>query len=158
MYRRVAIVALFSMVVSFSTQAAVYKWVDENGQVVYSQTAPPSSQAEVIAPPPPPPKGSEEPNKRLQEYQQQQQDARDDKAVKAQQEREQQLQMEARKKVCEAAQHNLKVLEGNRDRVLMKDGQVIKMSAAEREAAMVKAQKDIAEFCRDLPAANAGNQ
>jgi Domain of unknown function (DUF4124) len=34
--------------------AQVYRWVDEKGQVHYSQTPPPGRQAQAIVPPPPP--------------------------------------------------------------------------------------------------------
>ena len=34
--------------------AQIHKWVDENGQVVYSQTVPPEARAQEVKPPPPP--------------------------------------------------------------------------------------------------------
>ena len=147
MIRRVFTVATIALFASAYCQAAVYKWVDEDGHVVYSQTAPPNTENEVIKPPAPPPKGSQNATGSLQDYQQAQDDKIEDDAIKQQKANEDKLQMDARKKVCEAARHNLKVLNGRPNKMILKEGQVVKLSAEEREAGKTKAQKDIAEFC-----------
>ncbi len=46
---------LLSLLLGANAHAAMYKWVDEEGNVTYSQNPPPGQQAEEIAPPPPPP-------------------------------------------------------------------------------------------------------
>ncbi|HKK16999.1 MAG TPA: DUF4124 domain-containing protein, partial [Gammaproteobacteria bacterium] len=44
---------LLALLVSSNALAAMYKWVDENGEVHYTQTPPPGDiQAETIKPPP----------------------------------------------------------------------------------------------------------
>lgn len=54
------VVTLFLLtLVSFQALATMYRYVDEKGRTVYSQSPPPSGNAEVIKPPPPPPSQSE---------------------------------------------------------------------------------------------------
>ena len=128
----------------------VHKWIDENGEVVYSQFAPPQSrQSELVKPPPPPAESPEVAQKRLQEQIQRSADFREDKELAASEAAKQQAEAERTKTRCEQARSNLAGLEGRaRQLFRMPDGSVQRLSAEQREAKRAEAQKAIDENCR----------
>jgi hypothetical protein len=128
--------------------AAMYKWVDEDGNVHYSQQPPPGASRERVAPPPPPPTGAGAPSERLQ----QQLDALDERKAQEQEaasERaERTLSAAERSARCQQARNTLATLQ-SRGRVRMRDAQGVytRLDETERQAAIERAQQQIAEFC-----------
>lgn len=128
--------------------AAMYKWVDQEGNVHYSQQPPPGASRERVAPPPPPPTGAEAESERLQ----QQLDALDERKAREQEaanERtERTLSAAERSARCEQARNTLATLQ-SRGRVRVRDAQGVytRLDETERQAAIERAQQQIAEFC-----------
>jgi len=48
------VIAIGAIGAGSAAAATMYKWVDEKGQVIYSDQPPPGVKAEVVKPPPPP--------------------------------------------------------------------------------------------------------
>ncbi len=127
-----------------SAAAQVYKWVDEQGQIHFSQTPPEQIQAEVVELPRNPPpakerleqlkKRAEEPLKRAAEQKK-----------KRQQEEERARELEA---FCEQQR---KELEGllNAQRIYVTDaqGNRIRAPEEERQARIRKVRESLAEHC-----------
>jgi len=126
--------------------AATYKWVDENGTVVYSQNPPPvgvpyetidTGHRSPSSTPPRKPSHSfleqVEKEKRTQEADQKAQG-------------EYQKDLELRKKNCKAARHNLRVYTVHK-RIQQEDGSVIRLDDNERQRKIEEAKKAIKEFC-----------
>jgi hypothetical protein len=92
--------------------AGMYKWVDADGNVIYSQTPPPQGvQAETIGPPPAPPPGETERAKaRLEAYREAEAERRSARET-ASQGRAADAEITAqRAENCAKVRHNLEVL------------------------------------------------
>ncbi|BAO43764.1 DUF4124 domain-containing protein [Thiolapillus brandeum] len=106
-----------------SANAGMYRWVDDQGNVVYSQQPPPDSRAsKIIAPPPPPaeaPENSLEKSRELNEKLNAIQEERN----KARQERlKAELEKKERKARCSSAQKDLKILTERPSNTLYRTG------------------------------------
>jgi hypothetical protein len=131
-------------------EAGAYRWVDENGVTIYSQTPPPGQvETETIAPPPPPPADPNETWENLNRQWQEMQDREDARMDRKEQATKDQERQEARATNCEAARHNLKGLAEGRFRIRIKepDGGYRVLPAEERQAKIEKAQEMIRENC-----------
>ena len=131
-------------------EAEVYRWVDENGVTIYSQTPPLGQvEAESITTPPPPPTDPNETwedlNRQWQEMQDRE-DARKDQKEEAAKEAKNQA---ARAKNCRAAQYNLQRLVGGRFRMRIRepDGGYRFLPPEERQAKIERARQMISENC-----------
>ena len=126
--------------------AAMYKWTDADGNVHYSQTPPPSGQAEEMAPPPPSPLSPEEAEKRREQSRRSLfgEDKPEEKAPEGG--NRQADNNPAREKACEAARQNLQTLKTSR-RVRDADGNVTVLDDAEREARMAETRAQIEQLC-----------
>lgn len=131
--------ALLGLTLTLPAQAvSLYKWVDENGRVHYSQTPPEASSAQ-----------SEQMQlKDSNPYQSQQQEE-----AKAEQNEntptttdEAANVVELRKKNCEIAKQNLAAFK-NSDRVQQEDGTVIKLSDEMRATKVKEAQALVNAYC-----------
>lgn len=128
--------------------AAMYKWVDEQGNVQYSQTPPAQVPSERVAPPPPPPTGSQQERARLQ---QQLEALEERKAVEGEARAEQDkaaMSAADRAARCEQARSTLATLQ-SRGRVRVRDAQGVytPLDETERQAAIAEAQRAIEENC-----------
>lgn len=107
-----AVMGLALLLVAASAEARVYKWVDENGEVHYSEATPPQQKAQEVAPPPTPPQGAG-PNSGKPDQLMLEMDAAERKR-KAQAEEEQKVLAERRAaerhNKCLRAQENLDLL------------------------------------------------
>jgi len=117
-------------------EAKVYRWVDENGKVVYSQSPPPESieakEIQVNAPPPATP--VEEKTENVV-----------DEKVKG----NPALDPALRKEYCKKGRQNLKVLEESDSDARFKtsDGQVVAFTAEERALKVKEAKAVIKAYC-----------
>jgi hypothetical protein len=127
--------------------AAVYKWVDENGQVQYTQTPPPGGvQATEIKPPPEPadPDSYMKQEEALEKSLEERRAARESAAKEAAEEADFEKQKAQR---CEAAKHRLAQAEYPRTNFIEPDGTQRRATEEERQQQIQDAQAQVKEFC-----------
>ena len=109
---------------SLNSTAGVYRWVDDQGNVVYSQTPPPDGRdAKLMAPPPPP---AEDPEAAMERVRSQTEalDKASQERQKQLEERKKRAQLEAQRKAnCEAARKNLETLRSRPPNTLYRTGE-----------------------------------
>jgi hypothetical protein len=142
--------ALITACACVSTPAAMYRWVDENGVTVYSQTPPPSGDAVKLRKRPPPPARDVEAAR--QRTEQQREGVFDQTEAEKQAATEQAMREDEahqREKNCAAARDNLETYQnlGPR-RIRTADGRYLRLSEDEVRMEIDKAQAQIEEFCR----------
>ncbi len=129
-------------------QAAMYKWVDENGVTQYTQYPPPNQKSETIVPPPTP---AQDPAGAHQKLEQTLQKLDEDSKARANAEAEREKSAAAeqqRKQNCQAARSNLeKLTTGGRKRVIGPDGTASYLSEEDRQARITEAKKQVDEYC-----------
>ena len=148
--KRISIVTISLMLLIWllPTTAKTYRWVDEKGVTIYSQSPPPSGKATIINPPPKP---AAAPNEIMKDLKRQQ-TAIDDASKKKQetaQEREQKAKNEETKKQnCAVARKNLEMVQQHpRARIKKEDGSYKTLSPEERKVEIEKNTKYVEEFC-----------
>lgn len=129
--------------------AKTYRWIDNKGNTVYSQTPPPDHrESSVVDAPPPPAESPEAARKRLQEQIQNldaQREARHEGKQKAAEEK-QKASTTARD--CEIARHNLEALrQGTRRLYRNEDGSFSRLSEEEKTARTEQANAYIKDNC-----------
>lgn len=141
--------ALFTVMLSFSVSAEIFKWVDENGQTHYSQTPPASGQAVTVDVPPPPPIDPEQASEEIDALIEQQQEAEEAEQL-AQQKREEEARQQAvREENCRIARQNLTSYQNNPGRrVVDAEGNVTRMIEEERQQKIQEFQQQVDEFCQ----------
>ncbi|MFP5506829.1 MAG: DUF4124 domain-containing protein [Gammaproteobacteria bacterium] len=129
-------------------QAAMYKWVDENGVTQYSQYPPPGRDYQTVTPPPAPAEDPEGAQQRLEQLLQKQDEAYKAKTEAAAQEQKSAETAKRREQNCQAARQNLERLTtgGNR-RIVGPDGVAYYPTEEERQERIAKARQQIEEFC-----------
>jgi len=136
-------------VLPLSANATIYKWTDANGHVHYSQNPPPDGRKAVEIKPPPQPADTPSALKNLKAKEKKFEQSRKDR-LKAQQDRAAAEKKAAEKKTrCNDARNRLERLTTT-NRVYTTDaqGNRIRVPEPERQAAIERARKDIAKFCR----------
>jgi len=137
-----------ALVFAMAVQADAYKWVDDNGDVIYSQTPPVDKPYEKMGTPPPPSINPEAAKKQVDSLIEQQKAT--DKARKEQQQKQQQEQLaaEALAENCQAAKYNLQQYQDNPGRRMMDEqGNVTRPTEEERQQKISKLQQQINKFC-----------
>ena len=137
-------VAMTLMLLAGTAPAKLYKWVDEQGNVTYSERKPPDRPVEEIKLLGVPSVSNEQAQQRLEQLNEKAETASKDREFKNTvtaevAEREKRLQEN-----CETAQQNLRVLE-NASRVQDQSGQF--MDDAQREARLAQTRKDVEDNC-----------
>ncbi|MEK7322698.1 MAG: DUF4124 domain-containing protein [Pseudomonadota bacterium] len=131
--------------------SAMYKWIDANGKVQYSQTPPPEGQFKELKPGPPPVQPAEA-QKQLQDLLQKQDEVRTQRDTDKK-EKEDKATEQARLAVtCARAKRELALLENNPGRrigITGDDGQMSRMTEQEREVRLAEARKIASETCKD---------
>ncbi|MEJ2576612.1 MAG: DUF4124 domain-containing protein, partial [Gammaproteobacteria bacterium] len=103
-------------------EAKTYRWVEEPGDVVYSQLPPPPGvEAEVVPPPPPPAEPPEQAIQELPEQQQQLEDLREDREIAREKAVEEAKQAQSRSQGCAAAEQNVRVYRDSPPNRLIRD-------------------------------------
>jgi hypothetical protein len=131
--------------------AGIYRWVDDQGQVVYSQTPPPGDrEVSELAPPPPP---AEAPDAALERIRSQtrklekaSQERREEKAEKDKRKQEEKI----RKKNCETARRNLETLKSRPPNTLYRtgEGEYRRFTIDELNQQIAEQEKLIRENCK----------
>ncbi len=141
-------VVLLVMAPVESSLARLYKWVDEYGNVTYSERKPPGQQAEEIkvrTAPASTPKAEE----RLDSMREKTDTQRKDREFATNAANENQKEIEVFKKNCEIARQNRRVLQ-NSSRIQGTDGQGKNYFLDEREiqAKLQQTNKQIELYCK----------
>lgn len=125
--------------------SAIYRWVDEHGQIHYGDRPPSGVQADAI--PPPLPAGSGEEVRHLQDYVRtlEVQDA--ERARQAEHERQQQERAAARRADCEASSTRRTRLENPRQLEYQPDGSVRRLTEEERQQRIRTLDQHLVDVC-----------
>jgi len=121
--------------------AKVYRWVDENGKVVFSQTPPPESiQGEEITVDAPPPATAPKEEKS---------EAAAEKTAEKNPPGNPALDAELRKKYCETGKKNLELLENSGPEMgfVTEDNTLMKFSPEEKAVKIKEAKAVIKAYC-----------
>ena len=149
-YRILFGIVALSACISPTSLAAIYKWVDENGEVVYSETRPPQqTEYERIRTTPPP---SADPEAALQKLREQSTELEQRRETQRQDRQIQQQTTELeqqRAKNCAQLRKNLSVLEqNNRVREQQANGEYVFLTEDQRQAKIQGTRERIAAECQ----------
>lgn len=137
---------LVILVLAANASAAMYKWVDENGEVHYTQSPPPEGvQGETIKPPPK--VDTKSAVEQLDAKEKQWDDLQKQKADAAKKEAEQQDQIAKKKANCKLGHDKLDSYVQPRVKKTNADGSKEWMTEEERQAQIKEANNIIKEFC-----------
>lgn len=127
----------------------MYKWVDEQGNVHYSQQRPSAQQYQTVAPPPGPSSSAAEERERLKSMLESRDQSKEE-ATKAEAEAAaDQAEKERFRKNCEAARRNLETYQNlGRKKVVGSDGVAYYPDEEEVAEKIATARKNIQEYCQ----------
>lgn len=135
-------------------EAASYRWVDEKGVTIYSQTPPPQGvQASEIKPPPPPPQPTEKeeaaPAASGDKGPSKEDSGKEEKkGGKGKEAKEGKKTEELRQKNCESAEKNLNTLTNTKFKtVRAPDGTTKTLDDETRETMRKEAETQVKEYC-----------
>jgi molecular chaperone DnaK (HSP70) len=132
-----------------NAHAAIYKWVDENGNVQYTETPPPAEvKAETIQPPPSP-MDSETAIKQLSEQERQLDESRKKRQEQAVQEARAADEIALQKKNCQMAKDRLASYASPRVKITQEDGSKVRATEEQRQEQIKKSEDMIKEFCKE---------
>lgn len=138
---------ILACLISGTVVAGTYKWVDEDGNVQYTQTPPPAGiEAETIKPPP-----KIDTEKALMDLKEQEEKAaklRQDRLDSAKKEEEAMAELNLQKKNCEMARARLASYDQPMVKFVQEDGTRVRATEEERQAEIAKSQEMIKEFCK----------
>ena len=145
--------AATSLAVLATTPAigAMYRWVDDSGAVVYSQSPPPDGRAATpVAPPPPPSSSADAERQQLDNRAKQADEARKKTQEGLKKQQEASAKDADRKRNCDAARQNLELILNRppQTRFQMPNGEYRRFTDEEREAELKKARDFVDENCR----------
>ncbi len=128
--------------------AKTYRWVNEDGVTIYSQSPPPSGNATIIKPPPKPAASPDEVMNKLKQQQAALDKAKNRKPGAGNNAEIEAKNAETKKKNCEVAKQNLEgISRYPRVRRKMEDGSHKQLTHEERQAEIDQFTKDIEKFC-----------
>ena len=147
MFKRLVIAALLSSVPLCASLAAMYKWVDENGNVVYSERKPTDKSVTEVKKQAGSP-SDEEARQKLEALKEKASEEQKDRNFQAEY-ADQQLDRERRlKKNCEIARENIRILEtASRVKDVDGDGNQYFIDDSAREARMARAREQVKQYC-----------
>ena len=147
-----ALLLLSFLLLSTSTQAEVYKWVDDKGVTQYTQFPPPKAEdnpTETIKPVTTPADAGDK-RKAVQDKWQQEIDSKNEKELDEQEKAAEEAHKAKLKKHCNSARKNLKALSDPTNRTFaFADGKVTSYDEKTRSAEIKKAQDYIKKYCND---------
>jgi len=130
--------------------AAMYRWVDDTGAIVYSQSPPPDGRAtSTVTPPPPPSSSADSERQQFEERVKQADEARKKQQAGQKKEQEAATKDADRKRNCDSARRNLEVIENRppQSRFQMPNGEFRRFTDEEREAELKKAREVVQKNC-----------
>jgi hypothetical protein len=138
---------MFLLSISTLVSAETYRWVNEEGVVTYSQTPPPDAESEVVKTYSAPSSDAGAAKARLQKLRQDLADREEDRALKKEEEQEQNREVKIRKENCKAARSNLRTLSGLANRLYKVGDDYIRLTEEQKKQRMDEAKKQIEEYC-----------
>lgn len=147
--RHLFAIFVLTLMAAGQVAAETYRWVDDNGNVVYSQLPPTDGRtSQTLGAPPPPAEPPEQAQQRLN-AQIEQLDAQREKrqsSKKAGAERQAREAEQARQ--CELARHNLEGLQqGSRNRFRNPDGSYSRLTEEQKAKRIQDARSYLEEYC-----------
>ena len=143
-----AIVLTLLLITAGLAQAAMYKWVDENGNVHYGQRPPAGRPYERMRPAPRPSTPPDQAGKQLEQLRKQLEAAGQARIEADRKAAAQQAEAERRQRNCAIARRNLADLEmGGRKKLVGPDGVAYFPTPEELEAKKAEARKAIGKNC-----------
>jgi type IV secretory pathway VirB10-like protein len=139
------------LVCAAPASATMYRWVDDTGAVVYSQSPPRDGRAASAVAPPPPPSSSADAERQQLEGQLKQADEARKKQQEGQKAQQETAAKDAdRKRNCDAARQNLELIQNRppQTRFQMPNGEYRRFTDEEREAELKKAREFVDKNCR----------
>ena len=147
-YLRQFCLFLLLSTMSMMGYADVYKWVDEEGQIHYSQIAPIGQATEVLKAPPPPTILPADAQQKIDQLINEQNEAKYERKRHVQQQQQEIKQQEQQQENCKRSQDNLqKFLDNPGRRFKQADGTVIRLAEEERQKRIQEFKQDIKEYC-----------
>ena len=147
-------VAMGALLLANAATAAMYKWIDEQGRVQYSQTPPPAGQFKELKPGPPPSQSPEEAEQELQARVQRLNVLQKERDAEKKAKQEKAAQQTQRDALCEQAKKRLVVLQnhpGPRIGVLVNGRVERRLSEDERQQDLAETEKAVSDLCGDKP-------
>ena len=133
---------------SQSMAAGIYKWVDEQGNVQYTQTPPPDKPATRFETRPEP-VDTEGALEKLEQQKDKSDAFLKERAAQAEEQKKSEQEAAKLSEQCARARKNLEQLETtNRLFSPNEEGDRVRMTEEERQAGMTKAKSQIEEFCK----------
>ena len=128
-------------------QAKLYKWVDENGNVTYSQQKPPDAKAQTIDV-----RGYESPapapDSTVDELKDREQTQRKDREFAESENAAQQDRAERMKKNCEIARQNVRILKNaSRIKDTNESGEVYYLDDQQKQSRLQEAEQHVKDYC-----------
>ena len=131
-----------------NAHAAIYKWVDENGNVQYTETPPPADvKAETIQPPPQT-VDTETATKQLTEQERQFEELRKQRLEQKGEGAKEAADLALQEKNCQMAQDRLASYARPRVKFVQEDGTRVTATEEERQEQIKKSEDLIKEFCK----------
>ncbi len=133
-----------------SATAETYRWVDDAGNVVYSQLPPADGRdSKVIGAPPPPAESPEEAQARLKARLDLLNSQREQRQTSQTETVQQKADEAEQARQCELARHNLEALQqGNRQRFRNADGSYTRLTPEQKAERVRDNQSYIDEYCQ----------
>ena len=131
--------------------AGMYRWTDDEGNVVYSQTPPPDNRpVKPIAPPPPPAENTSQIQQQTQKLQEQLDNFARERNEKKQKQQEAAQEKKQKAEKCKVARSNLKSMQEKPPNTLwgLPDGSYQRFTVEERQKEIDKLNKIINENCK----------
>lgn len=142
------ILAGICLVAANLVSAEMYRYLDERGQVVYSQTAPPTGQATLIKPPPPPPTQPAKPAEDAAKAEGQENPPAEEAPKSAEDEARDKESQRIKEQNCKQAREALKqYTDPKYGFVKTPDGRFEELTPARRAQGKKDAEKRVKEFC-----------
>ncbi len=138
---------LLSLAVA-EAEAAMYRWVDDNGLTHYSQIAPPSGSFEVIESASQPATSGQDTVDDLNQQWQQMQDRGAVRKERAEEQKAEQERAALRQANCETAKNNLEILQGPPNRLIKTaEGNYRRLTEEERQERIEQAKEIMEKSC-----------
>jgi hypothetical protein len=127
--------------------AETYKWINEEGVVTYSQTPPPSGEAERVKLLKSGPSDNQSSQTRLNNLRQRLADSAEDRELEQQEQEKADKEQKVKQQNCESARGNLRKLEGLGNRLYKMGGEYRRLSEEERQRLMQQEREHIKANC-----------
>ncbi|MCU7849642.1 MAG: DUF4124 domain-containing protein [Candidatus Thiodiazotropha sp. (ex Lucinoma kastoroae)] len=140
----------FALIVLFSTTASaeIYRWVNEDGVVIFSRTPPPGAKAETVKIRNSSPSSANDSEDRLKKLHQRLADSEEDRGLKKAKQREQAEDKARNKQNCNAARKNLEQLTALANRLYKVGDEYLRLTEEDRQKRMQQARDQIKEHCK----------